>query len=132
MERAGRVLAKSARTRQTLGREELVKAAWNAAVGRRLAARTRPVGLVRERLVVEVQDALWQKNLFGLRSQILRNLAEIAGADAPSDIEFRVGIPRRPPVRELPAAARGADEADLIADPVLGRLYRYSRRKAGA
>ena len=83
-------------------------------------------GLVRERLVVEVEDAMWQRNLHGLRGQILAKLNELLGAEAPSDIEFRIGVPRRPPQRE----ELSADEADMIGDPVMARIYKISRRKA--
>ena len=126
MERAGRSFAQLKAARTCLSAEEWARAAWPAAVGKRLALRTRVFGLVRERLVVEVEDAMWQRNLHGLRGQILAKLNELLGAEAPSDIEFRIGVPRRPPQRE----ERSADEADMIGDPVMARIYKISRRKA--
>jgi predicted nucleic acid-binding Zn ribbon protein len=128
MERAGHFIAKWKRARTAMSQEELVIAAWRAAVGPNIANRTRPVGLVRMRLVVEVEDAIWQRNLHGLSAQILRNLKTYLDADAPQDLEFRVGVPRRPAQRE----ERIPDEADQIADPLLSWIYRTSRRKAGA
>jgi len=107
-------------------------AAWPAAVGKRLAARARPIALVRERLVVEVDDALWQRNLYALRGQILAKLADLLGDGAPQALEFRVGVPRRAPQVETRSGVRDNDEAGTIADPVLSRIYRISRRKAGA
>jgi hypothetical protein len=136
MEHAGRSFARSKAARACLTAEERALAAWPAAVGKRLAGRTRAVGLVRERLVVEVEDALWQRNLHTLRFQILANLSGYLGDDAPREIEFRIGVPRRPPRRETsaPVSPAGAldDEAARIADPVLRRIYLVSRRKAGA
>jgi hypothetical protein len=129
MERAGRSFATWSGAKVPLSSEELALAAWPAAVGRRLAGRTKATALVRERLVVEVEDALWQRNLHLLRHQILSKLGELLGANAPREVEFRIGIPRRPPQREVPAAMRGPES---IADPVMNRIYRMSRRKAGA
>jgi len=131
MERAGRTLAKWTQARAHLTPEAMAMAAWPAAVGKRLALRARPLALVRERLVVEVDDALWQRNLYALRGQILRKMADLLGEAAPQALEFRVGVPRRPPQVET-HAGRTADEAESIADPVLSRIYRISRRKAGA
>ena len=131
MERAGRSFAQLKSARACLSREEWARVAWPAAVGKRLAGRTRVSGLVRERLVVEVEDAMWQRNLHGLRKQILGNLGDLLGAEAPADVEFRIGVPRRPPQREERLASGASlDEADLIDDPVMARIYRISRRKA--
>ena len=75
MERAGKLLAKSARA--AMSRDDLALAAWPAAAGRKIANRTRVIGLVRDRLVIEVDDVLWQRNLHGLRSQILGNFRSL-------------------------------------------------------
>jgi len=129
MERAGRSFARWTAAQAHLSTEEMVVAAWPAAVGRRLAVRTRAVAMVRSRLVIEVEDSLWQRNLYLMRHQILAKLGDLLGGNAPGDLEFRIGIPRRPPQREDSAVR---DEADAISDPVLSRIYRISRRKAGA
>lgn len=138
MERAGRIIArlKSARKHFTL--EDLTCAAWPAAVGKRLASRTRAVTLQGDRLIVEVEDELWRRNLTALHTQLLNNFGELLEGAAPARIEFRIGIPRRPPQREeslgaftlTPPVVRAADDADGIADPVLRRIYINSRRKA--
>lgn len=138
MERAGRIISrlKSARKHFTL--EDLTCAAWPAAVGKRLASRTRAVTLKGNRLIVEVEDDLWRRNLDVLRAQILKNFADLLDGVAPTQIEFRIGIPRRPPMREEALGSfaltspliRAADDADGIADPVLRRIYINSRRKA--
>lgn len=130
MERAGKLLAKSARA--VMSRDELAAAAWPAAAGRTIANRTRVAGLVRERLVVEVDDILWQRNLHGLRRQILANFAELLDDAAPKELEFRIGVPRRPPQREGIQLSASQDEADAISDPIWRHLYKASRRKATA
>ena len=58
----------------TISAEELVCAAWPQSVGKKVAAHSRAARMVRSRLVVEVEDRIWQRQLFSLTSQILRNL----------------------------------------------------------
>jgi len=133
MERAGRLLGNLASIRKSLSVEELVAAAWPAAVGNRIAAWTSVARMVRKSLIVHVEDANWQQNLFGLRHQILANLAKIVGEGVVDEIQFRIAataaIPRREPQREQ--TARSADaEAGGIEDPVLRRVYLTSKRKA--
>ncbi len=83
---------------------------------------------------VEVEDAIWQRQLHGLGRQIVNRVQKLMGSDAVQDVEFRIGIPRRQPQRaearesSLPQAPQ--DEADSIQDPILRRVYRNSRRKA--
>lgn len=137
MERAGRLIPKLHTARRHFSPDELVLAAWPAAVGRRLAARTRAVAIRDGRLFVDVEDDLWRRNLTALRLQILRNFADLLEGAAPTEVEFRIGIPRRPPQREESFAftltpPRVPDEADSIADPGLRRIYINSRRKARA
>lgn len=127
MERAARLIPKM-KVKAPLTRAELAVAAWPAVIGKRLAGRTRALALVQERLIVEVEDPLWQRNLQALAAPILENFRKTLGADAPGEVEFRVGVPRRPPRR----ATDPAGEANGIADPVLRHIYLHSRRKAGA
>jgi hypothetical protein len=79
-------------------------------------------------LIVEVEDAIWQRQLFVLRHQILRKMDETIGAKMVEDIEFRVSPRRLGPVRAQHATAQ-TDEADGITDPVLRRIYKASRKK---
>jgi predicted nucleic acid-binding Zn ribbon protein len=128
MERAGRVLGKM----KQLSDEELVVAAWPNAVGKKIASHTRAAGLVRARLVIEVEDAIWQRQLFTLRGQILAKLEQVAGRPIATEIEFRVTIPRRVPQREETSARLPLDEADGIGDFVLRSVYRAARKRATA
>lgn len=138
MERAARVINSSKITSKILPGEELARAVWPAAVGRVIAAHTSRMRMVRSTLVVEVADATWQKQLFGLSRQILDRLQKATGSNAITDIEFRLGIPRREPQRAdgsrnpLFASAGAPDEAEQIQDLVLKKVYRLSRKKATA
>lgn len=128
MERASRVLGKLSLPQGTFTPEAMVCAAWASAVGKKIAAHARATKLVRTHLIVEVEDAIWQRQLFVLREQIRRKIDESIGAGVVDEIEFRVM-----PVRLGPQRARrtlaSADEANGIADPVLRNLYRASRKR---
>jgi predicted nucleic acid-binding Zn ribbon protein len=105
MERAGRLIARMT-SKSALSPAEIAAAAWPAAVGKRLAERTKVVRFDSGRVTVEVEDELWRKNLMGLKGQILGNLRKLTGLDLVDEIHFQVAVPRRPPMREdqLPAA----------------------------
>jgi hypothetical protein len=130
MERASKLIRGLGLPGETITPEEIACAAWAAAVGKKIATHTRPARLVRNRLIVEVEDRVWQRQLFALTSHILRNLEKSLGAGMIEDVEFRVVPRRREPQRaDLPVPAL-FDEADGIADPVLRGIYRTSRAKA--
>jgi predicted nucleic acid-binding Zn ribbon protein len=128
MERASKVLGKLSLPQGTVTQEAIVCAAWAGAVGKKIAAHARAAKLVRTHLVVEVEDAIWQRQLFVLREQIRRKIDESIGAGVVEDIEFRVMPLRLSPQRAPHATAHG-DEADGISDPVLRNLYRRSRQR---
>ena len=109
--------------------EELVCRAWPAAVGKRLSSHTRAASLVRTRLVVDVEDAVWQKQLFCLSKQILRNLERGLGPGLIDELEFRI-MPRRIEPRRATKAMPLFDDANGIEDPVLRRIYKYKRAMA--
>jgi hypothetical protein len=88
-------------------------------------------------LVVEVEDATWQKQLHYLSAQIVARVRALTGSETVQDVEFRIGVPRRESQRAesngpglFGTANSSADEADSIQDPVLKKVYRISRRKA--
>jgi hypothetical protein len=128
MERAGRVIGKL-KFRES--DQHLAVAAWGVAVGNKIAARTRAVTFIRSRLVVEVEDALWQRQLFTLREQILKRLEDAVGRCIVEELEFRIAIPKIGPSR-AESLNPPADEADAIQDPVLRSIYKASRKKATA
>lgn len=136
MERAGRILSKlGIKAVEVAGVKtyHLAPGAWTAAVGKTISAHARPVFLEGTRLIVETDDALWQGQLAALRPAILAQLEKVLGAGHIAAIEFRVAPPRRQPARvEAPRVPASGDEADLIKDPVMRRVYRQARRKATA
>lgn len=113
--------------------EELACAAWPEAVGKKVASHTRAAKLVRNRLVVEVEDAVWQKQLFTLAPLIVRALAKILGVGLVEEVHFAIVPRRREPQRALQAApGLFADEAEAIEDPVMRGIYRAARNRARA
>jgi predicted nucleic acid-binding Zn ribbon protein len=128
MERAGKVLLRSKVPADCVAPDMLMLACWPAAVGKTIAARTKAVKLVRDHLVVEVEDSVWQGQLIPLRNQILAALARSSGSDVVKSLEFRVAPPRRMPVRET-AVVRAGDP-ERVDDPVLRRIYATNRKKA--
>ena len=87
--------------------------------------------MVRTRLVVEVEDAIWQRQLFALTPQILAKLEQSLGRGVVEEVEFRI-VPRRrePRARRRGRTRAGARRSRDIADPVLRSIYRASRKKA--
>jgi hypothetical protein len=140
MERASKLIRRLRLPGETITAEELARGAWADAVGKKIAEHTRPARMVRTRLIVEVEDRIWQRQLFGLSRQILANLAERVGPGMVEDLEFRIiprpvnltALLRKEPQQAAHAAPGEVDEADLIRDPVLRNLYRASRQRAGA
>jgi len=131
MERAGRLIGKLRLSSKVASPEEMARAAWPAAVGKRLAARTGRVSLYGATMVVEVEDAVWQSQLSTLSSQILGKIEKLLGSGAVLKLEFRIGVMRRMPQRvEKPSPL--FDEADGIKDPSFRQIYIASRRRASA
>jgi hypothetical protein len=138
MERAALLIKNNKPSKKVFSEEDLARAVWPAAVGKAVAAHTSRLTLVRQTLVVEVEDAIWQKQLFTLRGQILDRLRRVTASDAVQEIEFRIALKRRQPQRAETRESSachvnpGYDEADSIQDAVLKKVYRLSRKKATA
>jgi hypothetical protein len=132
MERAGKILAKI-KNSDAISPEELARAAWLATVGKRIAAKASAKALVRGSLIVEVEDAIWQKQLFHLRYDILAKLTSVIGSGIVTGLEFRIATPRRPPqTAQSHGETLSVDEADGIEDPVLRIVYKQARKRATA
>lgn len=125
MNQASRFIAQWTGVADVIGHDAIACAAWKKAVGKRVAARTSAVKLVRKTLVIEVEDEIWKRNLWGLRYQILRNLENALGPGVVEEIELRIMPLRREPARA--AVSQSADDADGISDPGLRRLYKAAR-----
>ncbi|MDQ2712252.1 MAG: DUF721 domain-containing protein [Acidobacteriota bacterium] len=143
MERAAGLIGKNKYSKKIFTDDDLARAIWPTAVGKAIAAHTSRLRLVRNTLVVEVEDAIWQKQLYHLTASILDRLRKVTASDIVRDIEFRIAIPRREPGRaetrerlELKSVelknTDPSDESESIRDPVLKKVYRLSRKKATA
>jgi len=127
MLRAGALIGKLNLTRDRSDGEARAIAAWKIAAGKKIAEHTRATGLVRNSLIVEVEDAVWQRQLNTLRHFLLRNLADALGEALVGDIDFRPVPPRRRPQRAT--TAQPAATGTQIEDPVLRLLYRQSQKR---
>ena len=134
MQQISRFMAGMSSLRESCEAGDIACAAWKRAVGKKIAVHSRASKLVRDKLVVEVEDWLWQRNLMGLSRQILKNLEHAIGPGIVNDLEFRIVPPRRGP-HVAEASTRSFelhalnDEADGIVDPGLRRIYRRRRNK---
>jgi predicted nucleic acid-binding Zn ribbon protein len=126
MQPAGRLIGKMKLSGDIKDPEVRARAAWNAAAGKKIAGHTRAAALVRDTLIVEVEDMVWQYQLNTLRHFLIRNIAKILGEAVVREIDFRP-MPRRLGP-QLATSAR-TDTAG-IEDPVMALLYEQSRRKA--
>jgi predicted nucleic acid-binding Zn ribbon protein len=129
MESAGRLIGKLKVSKGLADPESRVRAAWNVAAGKKIAVHTRATTLVRNTLIVEVEDPIWQRQLNTLRHFLLRNLRTALGESLVEDIDFRPMPARRKP--QLAESARPAAPMtqETIHDPVLAALYRQSKRR---
>jgi hypothetical protein len=132
MERASKLIRQLGLPGDTITIDELACAAWPQAVGKRIASHTRAAKMVRTRLIVEVEDVTWQRQLFSLTPFIVRNLAKIIGPGMIEEAEFRIVPRRREPQRAVQSVPGGlfADDADAIEDPVMRGIYKAARSKA--
>lgn len=67
---------------------------WKDAVGAEIARHCRPVIVRGGVLEAEVDSSVWCQELQMQRPALLERLRETLGADAPSDLRFRVGYTR--------------------------------------
>jgi hypothetical protein len=131
MERASKLIGSLRIPGETIDHEKVACAVWAPSVGKKIARHTRAARVVRTRLIVEVEDAIWQRQLFTLTPQILGKLEQSLGHGVVEQLEFRIAPRRREPQRAASAMpAPAADEASGIPDPVLRSIYRASRNKA--
>jgi hypothetical protein len=99
------------------GREAIVIAAWNRAVGPGLGEHTAPVYLDGKVLTVAVSSETWKKQVADLAGQILFKLNGALGSSMVSYIEFTVDAKfvrkqRRPAVR----SKSGGEWDSLVSD----------------
>ena len=130
MKRAGRLFAQMDFPDQFDEAEPRARAAWAVASGKTIARHTRATALVRGKLLVEVEDALWQRQLATMGHFLVRNLARELGPDVVKEIDFRP-MPKRRPMQMAQTMTgqvqqTSARRVEGIEDPVLGLLYKRS------
>ena len=64
------------------GRRALVFAAWRRAAGAAITAKTEPLDVVNERLIVKVNDATWHSHLEALSAPMLAKINALVGQGA--------------------------------------------------
>jgi len=67
-----------------------VQAAWEEALGERLAAVATPLSERAGTLTVECTDGVWAQELDLMQGQLLERLREVLGERAPQALKFRV------------------------------------------
>lgn len=134
MDQASRIIAQWKGVSDVISAEAIAVGAWKKAVGKKIAERTKAIKLVRNTLVVEVEDEVWRRNLWSLRYQILRNVEKALGPGIVNEVELRVMPPRIQPQRDSGErlALMPFDEADNITDPGLRRIYKAARKRESA
>jgi predicted nucleic acid-binding Zn ribbon protein len=68
-----------------------IVACWEEAVGSEIAGHCQPSALRGKVLEVTVESSVWNQHLQMRRDEILDGLRAALGAEAPSDLHFRVG-----------------------------------------
>jgi predicted nucleic acid-binding Zn ribbon protein len=126
MERAGRILRKLKLSPDMADVETRARAAWGPAAGKKIAEHTRATALVRDALIVEVEDYIWQRQLASLEKHLIENLAEVLGEAVVKRIDFRPMPRRRAPQR----AETARPDREHVNDPVLDLVYRQLKKNA--
>jgi hypothetical protein len=134
MEKALRLISKL--KSRLVPEDELLAAAWKAAAGPKIEAHARFLNWIGNRLVIAVDDVVWQHQLTSLEKPLLDKLERLLGTRKVARIEYRVAIPRMLPRGDDGAFALKAPtviedaEAAKIRDPYLRRIYLQSKRRA--
>lgn len=131
MERAGRLIGKLKFSQGVDNASARACGAWTVAAGKKIAEHARATALVRGKLVIEVEDIVWQRQLSTLSRRLLQNLAEALGEPLVTDLDFRPLPRKKAPQRAATHALVPAnDPAERIEDPVIALLYQQARRSA--
>ena len=115
-------------------KEVAAKIAWSRAAGPGLRRHATPFRLHRKTLVVSVADAIWQKQLHAMSSELIFRINKLLRRELVESIEFRIdpsalnnqvsvarSEPKKNSDRPLPVALVSA--ADGIADPELRQRF---------
>jgi Dna[CI] antecedent, DciA len=115
-------------------KEVAAKIAWTRAAGPGLRRHAAPFRLYRTTLVVSVADAIWQKQLHAMSSELVFRINKVLLRQLVETIEFRIdpaalsnqsagARKERPLESNQPLPAELASAADGIADPELRERF---------
>lgn len=115
-------------------REVAAKIAWTRAAGRGLRRHAVPFRLYRKTLIVSVADAMWQKQLHAMSSELVSRINRLLRRELVETIEFRIdpsalsnersGVRKdRRDESSQPLPAELAAAAGDIADPELRERF---------
>lgn len=124
MIRIGRLVSSLRGKKSAVSTDELARAAWESAIGKRLYARVGEFRMYGTKAVVEVEDNVWKSQMTSLAPQILQKMQAMIGPHLVQQLTFEVGVVRPAPVTDVPLPG---DEADGIRDPNFRQIYRASR-----
>ncbi|MEO6052144.1 MAG: DUF721 domain-containing protein [Pyrinomonadaceae bacterium] len=94
--------------------EAVVFAAWGRCVGDLLRERTAPLEFFENRLVVAVQDKIWQRHLEDLSPQMLVKINGSLGQGSVRYIEFRIDAAAAETARESKKAGNIVPDIDEV------------------
>lgn len=116
--------------------EEIIRCAWEHLAGKMLAVRTRPLRVFENRLIVEVPDSSWPRQMRRYENLLIERISRLIGEKVVTGLEWHVNPalatplaaptqtadalpPRIPPKTD--ASLEGA--AQKIRDPELRQLF---------
>lgn len=68
---------------------------WDEIVGPAVAKHCRPLGIRGAVLEIQVDSPVWSQQLQLRKTELLKNLADQIGEDAPRELRFQVGYARK-------------------------------------
>ena len=77
--------------KQGPGKKEKILNAWKKSAGEKAASHSRPVGIRRKVLTVEIDSSTWLYELSLKKKHILRDIKKELGQGNMEDIRFRMG-----------------------------------------
>jgi hypothetical protein len=115
-------------------KEVAAKIAWTHAAGSGLRRHATPFRLYRKTLVVSVGDAIWQKQLHAMSSELIFRINKLLRRELVESIEFRIdpaaltsqgcfALPERTKKSSQPLPVELVSAADGIADPELRERF---------
>ena len=73
------------------GKKEKVLNAWEACVGQKASSHSRPVGIRRKIITIEIDSSAWLYELSLKKKRILKDIKKELGEKNIEDIRFRMG-----------------------------------------